>query len=499
MEERVKIFSIFLIGQNFFKSHSCAKIICFSFRHEKELERARKTLQDLLKIIGKEPNWKKQALLCLKEEQNEMEQKEKEEKEKEKEEKLKEKNWKKNADLILNQNDIVLLCLQQKEKEEAASIQLKLSIKTIHEEHEKHFRYLAELLGFKTLNELNTSLRLLFRASEHRRPLADKFHELCDGKGPTITIIRSEHKKLFGGYSSVSWHSNGWSSAPGSFIFSLDNQTKHNIDKNEKFAIRGNAEYGPSFGGSDIVLSYKEEINDPARPNWSNMGYTYSLPAGVSFESDAAQLYLAGSYRFKVDEYEVYEVLNPSLIQLKSNIKTIHEDHEKHFKYLAKLLNFKTLNQLATKLHLLFRASEHNFSKNKFHELCDGKGPTITIVRSNHKKLFGGYSSISWFSSRGYSSSPGSYLFSLDKHTKHNLYKNQDEAIYGYKDRGPSFGYGWDLIICHSDNCINSSKLGWTYSLPESVVYGSNEADSYLAGSLTFETEEYEVFAVEMF
>ena len=397
----------------------------FSIRHIKEIGIVNKKLQDLSKIIEMESNLKKQALLCLQKiDQKEkgesaQEQKEKDQKKKEKkeqEQKEKDASWKKNVLFCLNENKPALWCLQKREKKEAdfqkkvkkeerAFIRLKSTLKTIHEDHKNHLNYLAELLNLKTFDQLDSSLNLLFRASEHKWPLADKFHKICDGKGPTITIVRSELKKLFGGYASISWNSNGWSSAPGSFLFSLNKQTKHIIDKNEKIAIRGNAEYGPSFGGSDLILSYKgSDIFDPTRPNWSDLGFTYSLPDGVLFESDAAQSYLAGSYRFKVDEYEVFGVKIKNRKQsreeiityLKSNIKTINEDHVKHFKYLAELLDFKTLDQLSKNLHLLFRASEHESSlAEKFHELCDGKGPTITIIRSDYQKLFGGYASIS--------------------------------------------------------------------------------------------------------
>ena len=53
--------------------------------------------------------------------------------------------------------------------------------------------------------------------------LASTFHELCDGKGPTLTIVESEHGKIFGGFTSVSWSSlNGrYLPDPTAFVFSL--------------------------------------------------------------------------------------------------------------------------------------------------------------------------------------------------------------------------------------------------------------------------------------
>ena len=182
--------------------------------------------------------------------------------------------------------------------------------------------------------------------------------------------------------------------------------------------------------------------------------------------------------------------------------KAIHVDHQKHFQYLAKLLKFKTTDQLANNLSFLFRASEHNFSCHKFHEFCDGKGPTITIVRSTSKHLFGGYASISWNSNGGGSSAPGSFLFSLDKQTMHTIYRNEKRAILGNSNDGPVFGGGNGNDLVLSDQRYpknpNWSHLGATYSLPEGVSIESTEARSYLAGDLNFGIEEYEVFGIEM-
>lgn len=49
---------------------------------------------------------------------------------------------------------------------------------------------------------------------------------------------------------------------------------------------------------------------------------------------------------------------------------------------------------------LIFRASKHNFLSVSFHNKCDHKGPTITIVKSEGGMLFGGYTSVSWKTKR---------------------------------------------------------------------------------------------------
>ena len=51
-------------------------------------------------------------------------------------------------------------------------------------------------------------------------------------------------------------------------------------------------------------------------------------------------------------------------------------------------------------MKLLYRAKRDGFTGTKFHELCNGKGATLTICKSkNYEHLFGGYADIPWESS----------------------------------------------------------------------------------------------------
>jgi BTB/POZ domain-containing protein KCTD9 len=40
--------------------------------------------------------------------------------------------------------------------------------------------------------------------------------------------------------------------------------------------------------------------------SYSNLGDTYELPAGIVYGSDEAKSYLAGSYKFKLKELEMF-------------------------------------------------------------------------------------------------------------------------------------------------------------------------------------------------
>ena len=48
------------------------------------------------------------------------------------------------------------------------------------------------------------------------------------------------------------------------------------------------------------------------------------------------------------------------------------------------------------KWKLLYRASEHDYTAESFHEYCDDKGPTLVMIKSTEGWIFGGYTTESW-------------------------------------------------------------------------------------------------------
>lgn len=51
---------------------------------------------------------------------------------------------------------------------------------------------------------------------------------------------------------------------------------------------------------------------------------------------------------------------------------------------------------LSGTLTLIYRASRDGWNPNDFHRLCDGKGPTVSFVRSSKGSLCAGYAKIPW-------------------------------------------------------------------------------------------------------
>jgi len=151
-----------------------------------------------------------------------------------------------------------------------------------------------------------------------------------------------------------------------------------------------------------------------------------------------------------------------------------------------------------------YQATVNGWSSSTFHSKCDGKGPTITIIRVG-KYIFGGYTSVSWSYSCGYRYDSAAFLFSLvNKPGWQPLKLDQTGrasylrrySIYSCSDRGPTFGAGHDIYIANNatSNTNSYSNLGHTYSPPAGYSYTSSFSRSFLAGIYYFRPDEVEVF-----
>ncbi len=98
------------------------------------------------------------------------------------------------------------------------------------------------------MNVQDLKLNLIYKAKRDGFKIGD-FHSRCDNKTPTICIIKSEHGKTFGGYTNLNWNQSGYIAGEGkSFIFQLDNNTKHKCINNQQELWRSSS-YSIAFGG----------------------------------------------------------------------------------------------------------------------------------------------------------------------------------------------------------------------------------------------------------
>ena len=99
------------------------------------------------------------------------------------------------------------------------------------------------------------------------------FHEYCDKKGPTLTIVKTKKNNIFGGFTPLEWESMNdtpkFDVEGETFIFSLDLKKKYDIIDKEKAAIYCDKK-GPIFGGSDFNVRANMKICDTYANQYTN-------------------------------------------------------------------------------------------------------------------------------------------------------------------------------------------------------------------------------------
>ncbi|CAB4437677.1 unnamed protein product [Rhizophagus irregularis] len=173
----------------------------------------------------------------------------------------------------------------------------------------------AELISkwidkLKNTDELKTSykFKLILRGSRDGFT-AQKFHEICDNKSRTVTIVKvKESNEILGGYNPIEWKNDtsafgSYGTTKDSFIFSFAN--KDNIEnclisrvKDEKYAIAYYNYYGASFGINDLIINggYQSEISFNKN--------TSSYCKKKSYEKQIRET----TNEFSVEEYEVFQI-----------------------------------------------------------------------------------------------------------------------------------------------------------------------------------------------
>lgn len=68
---------------------------------------------------------------------------------------------------------------------------------------------------------------------------------------------------------------------------------------------------------------------------------------------------------------------------------------------------------------LLYRGTEHGMSPDAYHDRCDFKGPTLTLVHNSFNKVFGGFTMLELDYSVNYKIDRDAFIFSFDKNEKY--------------------------------------------------------------------------------
>ena len=112
------------------------------------------------------------------------------------------------------------------------------------------------------------------------------------------------------------------------------------------------------------------------------------------------------------------------------------------------------------KAELLYRLSENGDKFSTFHELCDNKGPTLTLFHVNDGNIVGIYTPLSWDSNSLWKNDMDTFIFNLNKYQKYEKIKS-----------GGS-------IFCKSSYGPNTARLGCEKSM-KSITHWAGEINKF--------------------
>ncbi len=151
--------------------------------------------------------------------------------------------------------------------------------------------------------DANAQWSLCYRRSEHGAQ-ASTFHNLCNNKGPSISLIKTNTNQIFGGYNPLSWKSSGsYANTTQSFLFSVTNNAKFPYCNNAANSVYDAPNYGPTWGGNHDLY-----VEGNMTTGYANPGYSHCCPNPPGCNScTACQNLMAGSYNsWQIVELEVW-------------------------------------------------------------------------------------------------------------------------------------------------------------------------------------------------
>ena len=149
---------------------------------------------------------------------------------------------------------------------------------------------------------------------------------------------------------------------------------------------------------------------------------------------------------------------------------------------------------------LLYRGSEHNFDCSKYHELCNNKGATISIIHNDKNHVFGVYAnkSLGGDYSSEEAADPNAFMYMVrPKVNTYGFHKDRKDgkyAVWSSTRYGPTYGMGADIWIhdkCHERD-DNGCQNAWSFDFDPKELSGAEINGS----SAKFKVIEYEIFNV---
>ena len=192
------------------------------------------------------------------------------------------------------------------------------------------------------------------------------------------------------------------------------------------------------------------------------------------------------------------EIIDELKIEKEKEIKKKVEEISPITNSISKIINNDLFMQLnnwinplkSLKFELIFTASINGDLSKNFHEKCDGKGPTVTIVKGKNGYIFGGYLTVPFSSDRKSHYDDKAFLFSLTNIKKFPI-KIKEQAVCHLFYWGPYIGYENNCDLAINSGCLKNKN---SYCKPKS--YEFNREDLIGTKDEKFEVDDYEVYLV---
>ena len=169
------------------------------------------------------------------------------------------------GNFIKNSYDLLDLCKYLEVKKEINEVLNKESYTLLNPKKyslittDEDFKFFSKNINSNT----KISYELLYKASIDGEA-ASVFHSLCDEKGASITVVKVLNGSKCGGFTPLSWKTEGcWQKDPSlrSFVCNLDNKTKFNLRENYNHALDFHNDKLSCFGGYTLQLTDKNLSN----------------------------------------------------------------------------------------------------------------------------------------------------------------------------------------------------------------------------------------------
>ncbi|XP_051238772.1 interferon-induced protein 44-like [Dicentrarchus labrax] len=139
------------------------------------------------------------------------------------------------------------------------------------------------------------------------------------------------------------------------------------------------------------------------------------------------------------------------------------------------------------RLHLLYKASVHNFTAAAFHNRCDKQGPTVIVAYNAAGFVFGAYTSKDYAQSGEAVKDGDAFLYSINEKENRPLRVAGITGQCAFKDEATGPNYG-GLVFLHEDKPEFQSNPGTSFNFQAAAMHGGD-----------LKLTEFEVYRVEGF